>query len=133
MYPEVGTVAASSNDTSGGFFAIVSSGTAAYSAKAAPFFQASSRKLSPKTSSPAPNSRTRAPTASTTPARSVPGTGSFGRSSPAPIRRRTYGRPVTMCHTSAWTDAARTRTSTSPSAGSGVATSRRSRTSSGGP
>lgn len=53
----------------------------------------------------------------------------FGLSRPAPIKRRTKGRPPTTCQTSGCSEAARTRTRTSSSPTSGRATSRSSRSS----
>src|SRR5215211_4253049 len=73
------------------------------------------------------------PTDSTRPATSVPGMRFFGLSRPAPMRRRTYGRPLTTCQTSGWTEAAWTRTSTSSSLIAGSSTSPSCRTSAGGP
>src|SRR5262249_47990923 len=69
----------------------------------------------PNTSSPGRNRVALLPTDSTIPAMSVPGIGSLGLKTPAPINRRTYGRPLTTCQTSGWTEAARTRTRTSSS------------------
>ena len=122
--PAVGTAAASSKLTSGGLSATPASGAVAYSAKAPPLRHCTPRMVSANTSSPARKRVTAAPTDSTIPATSVPGTRSFGRRMPEPIRRSAHGRPATTCQTSGCTEAARTRISTSSSAGAGRWTSR---------
>ena len=124
MRADVGTAAASSNVRPAGLSASPSSGAATYSANAPPLRHCMPLTVSPKTSSPTRNRETRTPTASTTPAMSIPGTGCLGRRRPPPMIRSTYGTPSTVCQTSAWTDAARTRTSTSSSRTTGRGTSR---------
>ena len=78
----------------------------------------------PNTSSPGRNSVTSLPVDSTTPARSAPRIGSAGlRMSFEMIVSRSP--PWTVCQSSAFTDAARTLTSTRPSSFAGRSTSRR--------
>ena len=88
-----------------------SSRTETYSAKAPPF--------PPKTSSPGRNSVTFVPTASTVPAKSTPDLSLFGLRSPIWMRA-TYGVPVRSYQSAGFTEAARTRTSTSSSVTSGL-------------
>ncbi len=129
MNPEVGTEAACSNVTLSGLRASSSWRTHTASAKAPPLTHAWVSIVSPNTGSPRRNRVTLLPTDSTIPATSVPGIGFLGLASPAPMRRRTYGCPVTTCHTSGWSEAALTRTRTSASPTTGSSTSRSSRSS----
>ena len=107
--PTVGTAAASSKLIVDGLCASPFSGAVAYSANAPPLRHwRTPRRVSPKTSSLGWNRVTTRPTDSTTPATSVPGTRIVGRRTPDPMRRSAAGWPVTTCHTSGCTDAART-------------------------
>ena len=81
----MGSAAACSNVRLAGFGATLSSAAHAYSAKAP--------RTKPNTSSPGCSPCTFAPTASTTPAASLPTTGIFGLVSPIPMSRATYGSP----------------------------------------
>jgi hypothetical protein len=117
--PATGTAAACSNDTLPGFSASASSGTATYSARAP--------VPAPNTSSPGRKRVTLPPTASTTPAESVPSL-VFGVRSPI-CGRATYGDPVMAYQSAGFTDAARTLTRTSSSPASGWSISRSSSTS----
>ena len=123
VQPAMGTAAACSKVTSGGFTAKSSSVPRTYSAKAPP--------LEPNTSSPGRSCVTLAPTSSTRPATSRPGMLLFGRRSPNE-RRMKYGSPRTRCQSTGLTDAALTRTSTlfASIVGSEIS---RSSSSSGGP
>ena len=114
MTAAVGTAAACSKVRLAGLRTTVPA-THTYSAKA-PLL------VPPNTVSPGRRSVTVAPTASTVPAKSAPGTGCLGRRSPA-AGRAMYGRPVTAYHSAGFTDDERTRTSTSSSVRSGWAMS----------
>ena len=114
------TAAACSKVRLAGLRTSCASGTAASSANA-PAHQ-------PKTSSPGRSRSTPVPTASTVPAISVPGMGCFGLRRPV-AKRMTNGEPDTRIQSPRWTDAAWTRTRTSPSASCGASMSRASRTS----
>ena len=101
--PAIPIVAASSNVTLGGFRTTLVALT--YSANA-PF-------RPPNTSSPGARSVTSFPTASTTPAKSVPSSGLFGRSTPLRVTgRRKRGQPRSWCQSALLIELARTRTST---------------------
>src|SRR5918994_5453411 len=86
----------------------------------------------PNTSSPGWRSVTYLPTASTTPAMSVPRTGAAGRQSPD-FSRVTYGTPATVTQSGVFTLLARTRIRTSSSPTAGRSTSPILSTSSGAP
>jgi len=104
-----------------GFFAIAAvSRTTTYSAKAPP--------APPKTSSPGSKRLTASPTASTTPAKSLPSRVSAGLPIPD-ISRMRYGEPRMKCQSSGFTPAARTLTSTWSGAGTGFSTAPTSSTS----
>ena len=77
----------------------------------------------PNTSSPAWNCVTFGPTASTTPATSMPRTRTLGARNPKPTTRSKYGRPVMTCQSPMCTLAACTRMSTSSSPISGLSIS----------
>ena len=120
----MGSAAACSNVRLAGFGATLSSAAHAYSAKAP--------RTNPNTSSPGCSPRTFAPTASTTPAASLPTTGIFGLVSPIPMSRATFGSPRRMCQSAGLRAAAWIRTSTSSGRTSGASVSA-SRSVSGGP
>ncbi len=114
----MGSAAACSNVRLAGLGATLFSAAHANSAKAP--------RTNPNTSSPGCSPCTSAPTVSTTPAASVPTTGIFGLVSPIPMSRATFGSPRTMCQSAGLRAAAWTRTSTSsaPTSGRSVSTSR---------
>jgi hypothetical protein len=120
-----GTAAASSNDMPRGFGAMALSARTVTNSAKAPV-------RAPKTSSPDRKLVTAFPTASTSPAKSVPTLFSFGLTRPI-CGRPKYGVPLTPYQSAGFTDAARTRTSTSSSAGTGVGSSRSARAASGVP
>ena len=121
------TAAASSKETLSGMAAIgAPSGRHRYSA-CAPM----STALTPNTRSPGANPLTSAPTASTTPANSVPSTGCFGRSQPVK-NRAIHGVALRSPQSVRLTVVEWTRTRTSPGPGTGRGISARCRTS-GGP
>src|SRR2546430_7736298 len=111
---EIGTAAACSYVNRAGLAANRSCDPVAYSAYAPVAL--------PYTSSPGRKRVTPAPTASTRPARSIPGIRVFGRRSPK-AARAAYGSPAIRCQTPWSTPAAWTRTSTSPAPGLGTGTS----------
>src|ERR687898_1446031 len=119
--PEIGTAAASSKDSPGGFAATFPTGPTANSAN-------EPDDEYPITSSPGANPVTAEPTASTTPATSPPRTRALGLRKPNASRAK-YGFPSMMCHTSGPQPAAITRTSTSFSPTAGTGMSRNSSTS----
>ena len=87
-------------------------------------------KTSPYTASPGPKRVTPGPTVSTVPATSDPRIGILGLKN---LQIRPYsGLPLRISQSDAFSDVARTRIRTSPSAGTGLSTSTRSSTS-GGP
>ena len=87
--------------------------------------------LMPKSSSPASNSVTAEPTASTTPASSLPRIGRLGRRRPVKTREKN-GCAARQPQSDRFTVVARTRISISSSFGTGFSTSA-SRSTSGGP
>ena len=121
------TAAASSNDRFAGMVVMgARSGRHRYSA-CAPM----SLALTPNTRSPGANPVTSAPTASTTPANSVPSTGFLGRSQPVK-NRAIHGVALRSPQSVRFTVVECTRTRTSPGPGTGRGISARCRTS-GGP
>ena len=100
-----------------------SSGLRARACSAATACVAKAPEHQPRTASPGWKRLTPAPTASTTPAMSVPGTGTLGRRSPY-MGRKSLGTPRMMWQSPMCTEAAWMRTSTWPIAGAGVSTSR---------
>ena len=121
--PVITDAAASVNVSPAGFPASWAAGTTTYWANAPARSQ-----VDPSTSSPGTRSVTRPPTASTTPATSLPRTARFGRRSPE-ARRPMYGTPVTVAQSGVLTLVARTRTRTSPAptGGTGISSSRSTR------
>ena len=115
------SVAAPSKERSAGFGTKWLSSARTYSANA-PSHQ-------PHTSSPGRKRVTFAPTASTTPAASVPRIGFVGARIPFPMIRTMNGLARMMCQSCGLTEAARTRTSTSSSPTAGRSISLSSRTS----
>jgi hypothetical protein len=93
--------------------ASVASGTATYSARVP--------SPVPNTWSPGRKRATFGPAASTSPARSIPSRPPLGRRSPI-AGRASHGMPVIAYQSAGLTDAALTRTRTSPSAASGRST-----------
>jgi hypothetical protein len=129
--PDMTDAAASSKVSPAGFLISWDTGTTVNSANV----PAVARVLphdAPNTSSPGPRSATFLPTASTTPATSVPRTRVRGRRSPD-LNRRMYGTPVTVIQSGVFTLVARTRIRTSSSPTGGRSTSSSLRTRSGGP
>ena len=86
---EVGTAAASTNETPSGMRSRAASGAFTYSANVPPLRHWKPSTTSPNTGSPTWNRDVPGPSASTTPAASVPGIGLAGLRSPPPIRRMT--------------------------------------------
>ena len=115
-----GTAAACSNVRLAGFSANLPSTVHAYSANA-PLHV-------PKTMSPGWNCVTPLPSASTCPATSTPRRGHLGLRNPVAMRT-SCGVPRMKCQSSGFTDAARTRSNTSPSFGTGRSISANRRTS----
>jgi hypothetical protein len=122
--PVITDAAASVNVSPAGFLTSWAAGAATYWAKA----PARASPVVPSTSSPGARSLTRPPTASTTPATSLPRTGRFGRRSPE-LTRPMYGTPVTVAQSGALTLVARIRirTSSAPTGGTGISSSRSTR------
>ena len=119
--PAIPAAPAASNETPAGLRTTWAAGATVSSANVpcGSVIRAASQS-EPKTSSPGRRSSTRAPTASTTPATSLPRTGVDGPRSPA-LSRRTYGTPAVTIQSGVLTLVAltRTRTSSSPTSGSG--------------
>ena len=122
--PACGAAAACSKVRFAGFGTIRVSGATTYSANVPMMLRSSSPGV-PNTSSPTRKRVTLPPTASTRPARSRPGIVRLGLRIPE-ASRGTYGIPVRKCQSTAFTDAAWTRTNTSVSPTTGLATSRSS-------
>src|SRR5918994_5871569 len=92
--PDMTEAAASLNESVAGLWMSWDAGATEYSAKV-PARMAGVAQFDPNTSSPGCRSVTFLPTASTTPATSLPRTGVRGRRSPD-FSRRMYGTPVTV-------------------------------------
>jgi hypothetical protein len=118
--PDMTDAAASSKVSPTGFLMNLDAGTTVNSANV-PGVASVSAPDDPNTSSPGSRSATFLPTASTTPATSVPRTGVEGRRSPDFSRRR-YGTLVTVIQSGVFTLVARTRirTSSSPTDGRSI-------------
>ncbi len=125
--PDMTDAAASSKVSPRGFLMSWDAGTTVCSAKVPDVARAPAHD-DPNTSSPGRRSVTFVPTASTTPATSVPRTGVRGPRSPD-LSRRMYGTPVTVIQSGVFTLVARTRirTSSSPTGGRSISSSRSTR------
>jgi len=129
--PACGSAAACSNVMRAGFGSNADSGAQTYSANA-PKPPDPKLDTSPKTASPRRNRSTRLPTATTVPATSQPPILTRGGELAdtarriAPTTRKNSGGPLRMNRSKSLSDDACTRTSTSFSAGTGLATSRSS-------
>ena len=126
------TDAASSKVRLAGFLMSLDAGATVYSANVPVRLAKVSAHDDPNTSSPGWRSVTFLPTASTTPAISVPRTGFRGFRRPL-CNRRTYGVPVTVIQSGVFTLVAHTRTNTSSSPTEGLSTSSSLSTRSGAP
>ena len=127
------TAAASSKETLAGLCVVgQDSGRHTYSACAPKWRRDTPKTASPKTASPGANAQTLVPTASTSPASSLPRMIARGRRRPL-NGLATSGSPRRKPQSVRFTVVARTRISTSSYAGTGLGRSSRRRTSSGGP
>src|SRR5918996_617298 len=111
--PDMTDAAASLNESVAGFSMSRDAGATVNSANV-PWGAVAVSHTDPNTSSPGWRSVTFLPTASTTPATSVPRTGVEGCRSPD-LSRRMYGTPVTVTQSGVFTLVAPTRIRTSPS------------------
>src|ERR687891_426511 len=129
--PDMTDAAASSNASPAGFLMSCDAGTTVNSANVPGMARVLPHE-DPNTSSPGRRSVTFVPTASTTPATSVPRTGVRGRRSPD-LSRTMYGTPVTVIQSGVFTLVACTRIRTSSSPTDGRSTSSTRSTRSGAP
>src|SRR5919106_5025482 len=129
--PDMTDAAASLNESVAGFSMSRDAGATVNSANV-PWGAVAVSHKDPNTSSPGWRSVTFLPTASTTPATSVPRTGVEGCRSPD-LSRRMYGIPVTVTQSGVFTLVAPTRIRTSSSPNPGRPTVASSSTRSGGP